>query len=87
MQIFPLAVVEFLDNFRKISKKSFFFPVIRHLLAELISAQNMYIVNLLLQVRCSKYLYSLVVNDTEKADKLRLSLPPGLQVKDIKRKA
>jgi len=40
-----------------------------------------------LQVRCSKYLYSLVVNDTEKADKLRLSLPPGLQVKDIKRKA
>merc|ERR1711959_542566 len=39
------------------------------------------------KVRCSKYLYSLVVNDTEKADKLRLSLPPGLQVKDIKRKA
>merc|ERR1711990_103462 len=38
------------------------------------------------KVRCSKYLYSLVVNDTEKADKLRLSLPPGLQVKDIKRK-
>merc|ERR1711933_540598 len=26
------------------------------------------------KVRCSKYLYSLVVNDTEKADKLRLSL-------------
>ena len=69
MQIFPLAVVEFLDNFGKISKKS------------------SYIVKLLLQVRCSKYLYSLVVNDTEKADKLRLSLPPGLQVKDIKRKA
>merc|ERR1712109_181749 len=39
------------------------------------------------KVRCSKYLYSLVVNDGEKADKLRLSLPPGLQVKDIKRKA
>merc|ERR1711937_377970 len=39
------------------------------------------------KVRCSKYLYSLVVNDGEKADKLRLPLPPGLQVKDIKRKA
>merc|ERR1712098_83902 len=38
------------------------------------------------KVRCSKYLYTLVVTDKEKADKLRLSLPPGLQVKDIGRK-
>merc|ERR1711868_294638 len=38
------------------------------------------------KVRCSKYLYTLVVNDQEKANKLKLSLPPGLQVKDIKRK-
>ena len=35
------------------------------------------------QVRCSKYLYTLCVTDSEKADKLRQSLPPGLQVKDI----
>jgi large subunit ribosomal protein L38e len=35
------------------------------------------------KVRCSRYLYTLCVNDTEKADKLRQSLPPGLQVKDI----
>ncbi|KAJ1635835.1 putative 60S ribosomal protein RPL38 [Pavlovales sp. CCMP2436] len=35
------------------------------------------------KVRCSKYLYTLVVNDMEKADKLKQSLPPGLTVKDI----
>eukprot|EP00283_Hemiselmis_rufescens_P002853 CAMPEP_0173421410 /NCGR_PEP_ID=MMETSP1357-20121228/2543_1 /TAXON_ID=77926 /ORGANISM="Hemiselmis rufescens, Strain PCC563" /LENGTH=69 /DNA_ID=CAMNT_0014384323 /DNA_START=33 /DNA_END=242 /DNA_ORIENTATION=- len=35
------------------------------------------------KVRCSRYLYTLCVADTEKADKLRQSLPPGLQVKDI----
>jgi len=35
------------------------------------------------KVRCSKYLYTLSVHDSEKADKLRQSLPPGLQVKDI----
>ncbi|EKX53163.1 large subunit ribosomal protein L38e_1, cytoplasmic, partial [Guillardia theta CCMP2712] len=35
------------------------------------------------KVRCSKYLYTLCVTDSEKADKLRQSLPPGLQVKDI----
>jgi len=36
------------------------------------------------KVRCSRYLYKLVINDKEKADKLRQSLPPGLQVKDLK---
>eukprot|EP00286_Rhodomonas_abbreviata_P026495 CAMPEP_0181307188 /NCGR_PEP_ID=MMETSP1101-20121128/10735_1 /TAXON_ID=46948 /ORGANISM="Rhodomonas abbreviata, Strain Caron Lab Isolate" /LENGTH=69 /DNA_ID=CAMNT_0023413365 /DNA_START=32 /DNA_END=241 /DNA_ORIENTATION=+ len=35
------------------------------------------------KVRCSNYLYTLCVTDSEKADKLRQSLPPGLQVKDI----
>lgn len=35
------------------------------------------------KVRCSKYLYTLVVNDNEKADKLQQSLPPGLQRKVI----
>ena len=36
------------------------------------------------QVRCSKYLYTLVVEDKEKAEKLKQSLPPGLQVKELK---
>jgi len=35
------------------------------------------------KVRCSKYLYTLVVKDTEKAEKLQQSLPPGLTVKEI----
>ena len=29
------------------------------------------------KVRCSKYLYTLIVQDSDKADKLRQSLPPG----------
>jgi large subunit ribosomal protein L38e len=29
------------------------------------------------KIRCSKYLYTLCVTDTEKADKLTQSLPPG----------
>ena len=32
------------------------------------------------KVRCSKYLYTLVVTDKEKADKLKQSLPPGTLV-------
>jgi len=35
------------------------------------------------KVRCSKYLYTLIVQDSDKADKLRQSLPPGLSVKDL----
>ncbi|KAL3829205.1 hypothetical protein ACJIZ3_018007 [Penstemon smallii] len=35
------------------------------------------------KVRCSKYLYTLSVFDTEKADKLKQSLPPGLSVQDL----
>lgn len=30
------------------------------------------------KVRCSRYLYTLVVTDKEKADKLKQSLPPGI---------
>jgi len=30
------------------------------------------------KVRCSRYLYTLVINDKEKADKLKQSLPPGI---------
>ena len=36
------------------------------------------------KVRCSKYLYTLSIKDLEKADKLKQSLPPGLQRKDVK---
>jgi large subunit ribosomal protein L38e len=35
------------------------------------------------KVRCSKYLYTLGVFDTDKADKLKQSLPPGLTVQDL----
>ncbi|XP_017780797.1 PREDICTED: 60S ribosomal protein L38 [Nicrophorus vespilloides] len=36
------------------------------------------------KVRCSRFLYTLVINDKEKAEKLKQSLPPGLQVKENK---
>ncbi len=35
------------------------------------------------KVRCSKYLYTLVVTDKEKADKLKQSLPPGTCVLEL----
>ncbi|KAI9013898.1 60S ribosomal protein L38 [Phycomyces nitens] len=35
------------------------------------------------KVRCSRYLYTLVVKDQQKALKLRQSLPPTLSVTDI----
>merc|ERR1712156_522364 len=35
--------------------------------------------NVKFKVRCSRFLYTLVVNDKEKADKLKQSLPPGLK--------
>ena len=35
------------------------------------------------KIRCSSFLYTLVVTDAEKADKLTQSLPPGLQRKNI----
>lgn len=40
--------------------------------------------NVKFKVRCSRYLYTLVIQDREKADKLKQSLPPGLQVKELK---
>ena len=36
------------------------------------------------KIRCSRFLYTLVVTDKEKAEKLKQSLPPGLQVKEVK---
>ncbi|EMR10937.1 hypothetical protein PNEG_01082 [Pneumocystis murina B123] len=32
------------------------------------------------KIRCSRYLYTLVVNDPEKAEKLKQSLPPNLPI-------
>ncbi|KAL2297831.1 hypothetical protein Nmel_016396 [Mimus melanotis] len=35
--------------------------------------------NVKFKVRCSRYLYTLVITDKEKAEKLKQSLPPGIQ--------
>ena len=35
------------------------------------------------KVRCSKYLYTLVVDDVNKANKLKQSLPPALAQENI----
>jgi len=37
------------------------------------------------KLRCSRYLYTLSVDDPEKAEKLKQSLPPGLNVVEIKK--
>ncbi|XP_052609725.1 60S ribosomal protein L38-like [Peromyscus californicus insignis] len=39
--------------------------------------------NVKFKVRCSRYLYTLVITD-KKAEKLKQSLPPGLAVKELK---
>ncbi|KAF1982320.1 ribosomal L38e family protein [Aulographum hederae CBS 113979] len=38
------------------------------------------------KVRCSTYLYTLVLKDSDKADKLKQSLPPGLQIVEAPKK-
>ncbi|KAF2201835.1 ribosomal protein L38e [Delitschia confertaspora ATCC 74209] len=38
------------------------------------------------KVRCHRYQYTLVLKDTDKAEKLKQSLPPGLQISDIGKK-
>ncbi|KAF8234468.1 ribosomal protein L38e [Tricholoma matsutake] len=35
------------------------------------------------KVRCSRYLYTLAIDDPEKADKLQQSLPPGLLIIEV----
>jgi len=37
------------------------------------------------KIRCSRYLYTLVLDDNEKAEKLKQSLPPGLKVEEVKK--
>ncbi|XP_059132732.1 large ribosomal subunit protein eL38-like [Peromyscus eremicus] len=39
--------------------------------------------NVKFKVRCSRYLYTLVITDKEKAEKLKQSLPAGLAVKEL----
>lgn len=34
--------------------------------------------NVKFKVRCSRFLYTLVITDKEKAEKLKQSLPPGI---------
>ncbi|KAG8533129.1 60S ribosomal protein L38 [Bacidia gigantensis] len=38
------------------------------------------------KVRCHRFLYTLVLKDSEKADKLKQSLPPGLTMGDVPKK-
>ncbi|KAL9128972.1 MAG: hypothetical protein Q9217_002447 [Psora testacea] len=38
------------------------------------------------KVRCHRFLYTLVLKDSEKADKLKQSLPPGLTITDVPKK-
>jgi len=35
------------------------------------------------KVRCSRYLYTLSIQDPEKVEKLRQSLPPGITITEI----
>ncbi|KAK6529732.1 60S ribosomal protein L38 [Arthrobotrys megalospora] len=35
------------------------------------------------KVRCHRHLYTLTLKDSEKAEKLKQSLPPGLTVTDV----
>ena len=39
--------------------------------------------NVKFKVRCSRYLYTLVITDKEKAEKLMQSLPPGLAAEEL----
>ncbi|KAK1977148.1 ribosomal L38e protein family-domain-containing protein [Colletotrichum cereale] len=38
------------------------------------------------KVRCQRHLYTLVLKDSDKAEKLKQSLPPQLQIKDVPKK-
>ncbi|KAF2090782.1 60S ribosomal protein L38 [Saccharata proteae CBS 121410] len=38
------------------------------------------------KVRCHRYLYTLVLKDSDKAEKLKQSLPPGLTISEVPKK-
>ncbi|KAF2263622.1 ribosomal protein L38e [Lojkania enalia] len=42
--------------------------------------------NIKFKVRCHRFIYTLVLKDTDKAEKLKQSLPPGLTISDIGKK-
>ncbi|KAH7008597.1 ribosomal protein L38e [Ilyonectria destructans] len=42
--------------------------------------------NVKFKVRCQKHLYTLVLKDSDKAEKLKQSLPPTLQLTDVSKK-
>jgi len=35
------------------------------------------------KIRCTRYLYTLALDDPEKAEKLKASLPPGLNIVEV----
>ncbi|KAF2255345.1 ribosomal protein L38e [Trematosphaeria pertusa] len=42
--------------------------------------------NIKFKVRCHRFIYTLVLKDTDKAEKLKQSLPPGLTITDVGKK-
>ncbi|KAI5867307.1 ribosomal protein L38e [Durotheca rogersii] len=38
------------------------------------------------KVRCKRNLYTLILKDSDKAEKLKQSLPPNLQIKEVPKK-
>ncbi|KAF2831986.1 ribosomal protein L38e [Ophiobolus disseminans] len=48
--------------------------------------KNKKVNNIKFKVRCSKNVYTLVLKDTDKAEKLKQSLPPGLAISDVGKK-
>jgi large subunit ribosomal protein L38e len=48
--------------------------------------KNKKVNNIKFKVRCSTNVYTLVLKDTDKAEKLKQSLPPGLTITDVGKK-
>ncbi|KAL7795349.1 ribosomal protein L38e [Trichoderma ceciliae] len=42
--------------------------------------------NIKFKVRCQRHLYTLVLKDSDKAEKLKQSLPPNLQIAEVSKK-
>ncbi|CAG9944450.1 unnamed protein product [Clonostachys rosea f. rosea IK726] len=49
--------------------------------------KNKKVGNVKFKVRCQKNLYTLVLKDSEKAEKLKQSLPPTLTITEVPQKA
>ncbi|KAF7563145.1 hypothetical protein G7046_g967 [Stylonectria norvegica] len=48
--------------------------------------KNKKVNNIKFKVRCQKHLYTLVLKDADKAEKLKQSLPPTLTLTDVSKK-